>query len=795
MRRLLGILILVAALCASPASAAITARGDLSPTSDPSTWTSSTTPYIGDTSTGSVTVNGGSALALAIAYLGYDSTAAGTVTVDGAGSTWHNAYLYAGYFGTGALNITNGGAASSTSVWLGRENGSTGTATVDGLGSTWNTGDALLVGALGAGTLNVTNGGAVSSSACWMGVGSGSAGVVSVDGAGSTWNSGGINVGSLGPATLNISNGGTVSAGFVSVGGNTTSPCAVNFGANGGTLTTAMLYASPMQLAGTGTINTQGLVSDLNLVFASTSALRQTFVLNSLPGQDITLHVDIPQGVNNSALGAGYQGTGSLVIENGCTVASNGACLGYNSGSTGTATVSGAGSTWTSSQVQVGCYGTGTLNVVNGGTVYESSTVPFEVGYSGPGTLNVTGGTVNVNQSAPFCVGYGGSGRLYVTGGGTVDSGQGFIGYNSGSAGAVTVDGAGSTWGISGNLAVGSNIASSLSISGGAAVTANGLSINSAASLVAIDVGRGSSLALGFGHGTISNSGTVRVLAGAAVPAGNTYSPISAATWSGSGTYQAVGGTWNATSHQFIVSATQAGTAGTPVVVDLSQEQRMFVTDSATGATIGASFLAATSSTPITFNGSLPGGSLLTSLTGLLPPGDSVMSGWTCSTTGYASGNPAYFSLAGVGNGGGFYPSGLEVWTSSGSTWSPFSADDLTYDGTFASFTVTSFGSFAVTGVAVMPGDANRDGSVDINDLTIVLTNFGQTGMGWSQGTMDGDPTGTVDINDLTLVLTNFGQTAGSSAASRAAVPEPSALVLIGLGVVSLVACTWRRRG
>jgi probable HAF family extracellular repeat protein len=89
-----------------------------------------------------------------------------------------------------------------------------------------------------------------------------------------------------------------------------------------------------------------------------------------------------------------------------------------------------------------------------------------------------------------------------------------------------------------------------------------------------------------------------------------------------------------------------------------------------------------------------------------------------------------------------------------------------------------------------MPGDANGDGSVDINDLTIVLTDFGQTGMAWSQGEFTG--TGTVDINDLTIVLANYDTTYGST--GLVAVPEPSALVLIALGVVSLVACTWRRR-
>jgi formylglycine-generating enzyme required for sulfatase activity len=87
------------------------------------------------------------------------------------------------------------------------------------------------------------------------------------------------------------------------------------------------------------------------------------------------------------------------------------------------------------------------------------------------------------------------------------------------------------------------------------------------------------------------------------------------------------------------------------------------------------------------------------------------------------------------------------------------------------------------------PGDVNGDGKVDINDLTVVLANYGKTGCTWPQGCMDGDPAGTVDINDLTIVLANYGATAGSG---LAAVPEPSALVLIGLGAIGLLAFAWR---
>ncbi len=89
------------------------------------------------------------------------------------------------------------------------------------------------------------------------------------------------------------------------------------------------------------------------------------------------------------------------------------------------------------------------------------------------------------------------------------------------------------------------------------------------------------------------------------------------------------------------------------------------------------------------------------------------------------------------------------------------------------------------------PGDANGDGRVDINDLTIVLSNFGQTGMAWSQGCMDGDPSGTVDMNDLTIVLSNYGYGV-TAAAGVKAVPEPASLVLL-LAALACLLATMRR--
>ena len=86
-----------------------------------------------------------------------------------------------------------------------------------------------------------------------------------------------------------------------------------------------------------------------------------------------------------------------------------------------------------------------------------------------------------------------------------------------------------------------------------------------------------------------------------------------------------------------------------------------------------------------------------------------------------------------------------------------------------------------------LPGDAIGDGKVDINDLTIVLSNFGQSGMTWGTGDFNGD--GKVDVNDLTILLSHFGQTAAASGlASPSAVPEPSTLALSAVALLGLAA-------
>jgi T5SS/PEP-CTERM-associated repeat protein len=300
-------------------------------------------------------------------------------------------------------------------------------------------------------------------------------------------------------------------------------------------------------------------------------------------------------------------------------------------------------------------------------------------------------------------LGYLGSGTLTVGRGASVTASYGVsVGYCSSSRSVVQVDGTGSTWTNGGSLTVGSSGTGTVSFTGGAVASAGGLSINGK-SLLAIDVGRSSLLTVAGGAGTLTNNGIARILAGAGVPTdGFQYSPIAAGTWTGTGIYQAVGGTWSTTSHKFTASSVTHGTSGSTVPLELASVQRALVDDSGAGGTnweVGASFVAAGSTTNISFLAAAMNESSLDTLRSHLSTGESILSGWMFSADGYtvSSSNPVYLSF----NVGASHPADeLEVWHYDGTSgWAKYGAFDLTYDGTFASFTANSFSGYAMVAV------------------------------------------------------------------------------------------------
>ncbi len=336
--------------------------------------------------------------------------------------------------------------------------------------STWDSGTIGYIGDTGNGTMGITGGSDVIDEFGWIGYWSGSTGEVTVDGAGSTWTNGNrLYVGIFGSGTLNITDGG-----LVSVGGrtNVTHPSGssgtIHF--DNGTLTTGTLGCDFDDLTGTGTINTNGLVSDIDLVFDTTHGLNQTLNINDNPGQNITLNLVVD---GSGLMGAGYSGSGTLSISDARVIESTSGYIGWNSGSRGVVTVDGTGSTWNNSGVLwVGnnSGGGGTLNITDGGDVSNAYGV---IGSTSVVTVDGAGSTWTNNGRLYIAYYSGGSDVLNITNGGmviAVSDSSNIIASAFDSTGVVTVDGTGSTWKNS-SLTVGTYGSGTLNITDGGLVT------------------------------------------------------------------------------------------------------------------------------------------------------------------------------------------------------------------------------------------------------------------------------------------------------------------------------------
>lgn len=83
-----------------------------------------------------------------------------------------------------------------------------------------------------------------------------------------------------------------------------------------------------------------------------------------------------------------------------------------------------------------------------------------------------------------------------------------------------------------------------------------------------------------------------------------------------------------------------------------------------------------------------------------------------------------------------------------------------------------------------LAGDANGDGSVDLEDLNLVRNQFGEVGDPVAGDTYPYD--GIVDLTDLNAVRNHFGQS------GAAPTPEPATIALVLFGTAFLAACNRR---
>ncbi len=444
----------------------------------------------GDSSgfTGDTDVDGGTLeitgqLAGGSGTIGSSTGSDGTVIVTGTGASWTNAsYLYLGASGAATLTIENGGAVSNTYSYISDASGSTSTVTVSGAYSTWTNASYLYLGISGTATLTIADGGAVSDTSGYVAYGFSSTGAVMVSGANSKWtNSGDLSVGYDGTGTLTLSDGGTVevdgalylarntgSTGTLNIGAAATDAAAaagtldadtLTFGAGTGTLVfnhTDTDYEFNTAISGDGTID--HLAGDTIFSADSSGFTGDTYadggtleITGQLGGGDATIGSSTgtdgmvtvtgtgSEWSLSSYLYVGYDGAGTLIIEDGGSVSGMIGYLGTDVGSTGAATVRGDGSALTTSlEMFVGLGGNGTLTIEDGGVVSSSGGYIASEADSA-GTVLVSGVGSEWTDHVDLYVGLHGTGTLVIEDGGSVSNSYGLVGYYSGSTSTVSV--------------------------------------------------------------------------------------------------------------------------------------------------------------------------------------------------------------------------------------------------------------------------------------------------------------------------------------------------------------------
>jgi hypothetical protein len=118
------------------------------------------------------------------------------------------------------------------------------------------------------------------------------------------------------------------------------------------------------------------------------------------------------------------------------------------------------------------------------------------------------------------------------------------------------------------------------------------------------------------------------------------------------------------------------------------------------------------------------------------------------------------------------------------------SAGQLAFNFSIAGTSGIALWSEAVTPVV---GDYNHNGIVDAADYTVWRNSLGQVGTGLDA---DGNGNDEIDEGDYAVWKMHFGETSGggSAAKANAAVPEPTATVLISWGAIAICGRRARRR-
>jgi T5SS/PEP-CTERM-associated repeat protein len=404
-------------------------------------------------------------------------------------------------------------------------------------------------------------------------------------------------------------------------------------------------------------------------------------------------------GTTDAHIGISNGQFGSVSINGGSDLFSAYSYMGYGFGSTGTVTISGSGSTWTSEyNTYVGYEGNATLNITSGG-VFNSPVrgvdIAKQAGSSGIVNVSGSGSAFNVNS---VNVGAEGNAEVTISAGGTANTGALYIANGVGSNGKVTVDGSGSKWTITeGNLYVGLwGEQGVLEISNGGQVHmvdpygfSDKLTNIAAGSMIDIEISDDNMLQLD--HDVYQN-GTIRLSARAGLTPG-VYTPITqdSGNWFlSNGTFEVYDGIWDFAARTYTINASTMGMVSKQTTIDLSTNQHIDV-----GTKLQVDFTPTTSSEYVDFSATTTTGQPLVDLQTLLGPDETLEESWDFEVSGLPSGDDVLLSFAVSGQPA---TGEINIWHyEDGSGWSPYTPGDLVVSDGWASFSVDSFSSYALT--------------------------------------------------------------------------------------------------
>lgn len=418
-----------------------------------SSWSVDGALFVGGTGNAALTVEDGGSVSSDWAYVGYNTGSTSSVTIDGSGSEFEvTNSLLVGNSGTGTLTVSNSATATVGAAFFGFNADSNGSALIDD--ATLTVTDRIGVGYSGKGDMTITNGATVSASGAIVGWTSSGSGEVTVSGAGSAWtNSGTLYIGNQGDGILTVEDGATVTStdGYVGTEDGSDSSALVTGAGSTWDMSGALLVGHNDGAVGAVTIADGGSISGVQGILGNLAGSSGTMTVT---GNGSVWEGVVDAGVLYSGdLNVGRFGTGQLTVSAGGLVTGNRLHIANEAGSSGTAVVTGSGSSIDiADQLSVGLEGDGTLAVRNQATV-------------------------TVGELLAVASQDGSTGSLDIASGGDVTSYYGIIADASGAVGHVTVDGTGSTLTFEDELIVGYEGVGTLDVSNGATVSSGLLSV------------------------------------------------------------------------------------------------------------------------------------------------------------------------------------------------------------------------------------------------------------------------------------------------------------------------------